>query len=103
MNRVFAQYSAKVSELRSNMKEILSTAKVSPIAVTNHSETECYLVPANMFEKMVESIESGHQASADNQLGSFKPNSIRMKEISDACAAALRDSTKDQITEFVEY
>jgi PHD/YefM family antitoxin component YafN of YafNO toxin-antitoxin module len=103
MNKVFAQYSAKVSELRSNMKEILSTAKVSPIAVTNHSETECYLVPANMFEEMVESFESNHQASGANQLGSFKPNSIRMKEISDACAAALQNATNDQLTEFVEY
>ena len=103
MNKVFAQYTTRVSELRSNMKEVLSTAKTSPVAVTNHSDTECYLVPAKMFEDMVDTIASNKKPSLQGDEGQFRPNSIRMKEIADNCAAALQNTSNDDLHEYSVY
>ncbi len=62
MKSVLATCSASISELKRNPSALIDQADGEPIAILNHNKPTAYLIPAETYEELLESIE-------DYQLG----------------------------------
>ena len=62
MKSVLASCSASISELKKNPSALINKADGEPIAILNHNKPTAYLIPAETYEEILESIE-------DYQLG----------------------------------
>ncbi|MFP4683716.1 MAG: type II toxin-antitoxin system prevent-host-death family antitoxin [Ectothiorhodospira sp.] len=62
MHQVLADYSVSISELKKNPSSVLAQANGSPIAVLNHNRPAAYLIPAELYELMMDRIEDDELA-----------------------------------------
>ncbi len=62
MKAVLADCSASISELKRNPSALIDQSGGAPIAILNHNRPTAYLIPAETYEELLESIE-------DYQLG----------------------------------
>ncbi|MDF1614841.1 type II toxin-antitoxin system Phd/YefM family antitoxin [Desulfurivibrio dismutans] len=62
MKAVLASCSASISELKRNPTALIDQADGEPIAILNHNKPTAYLIPAETYEALLDSIE-------DYQLG----------------------------------
>jgi antitoxin StbD len=57
MQSVLADITVSISELKKNPSAVLSGAHGSPVAVLNHDRVMGYMVPADVFEAMMERLD----------------------------------------------
>lgn len=57
MQNILADVAVSVSELKKNSSSVLSGANGLPVAVLNHNRVMGYMVPANVYEAMVERLD----------------------------------------------
>ncbi len=57
MKPVLASCSASISEFKKNPSALIDQADGEPIAILNHNKPTAYLIPAETYEEMLESIE----------------------------------------------
>ncbi|CAN2975831.1 MULTISPECIES: type II toxin-antitoxin system Phd/YefM family antitoxin [Pseudomonas] len=57
MQNILADVAVSVSELKKNPSSVLSGANGLPVAVLNHNRVMGYMVPANVYEAMVERLD----------------------------------------------
>ncbi|MCO8310668.1 type II toxin-antitoxin system Phd/YefM family antitoxin [Pseudomonas mandelii] len=57
MQSVLADMAVSVSELKKNPSAVLSNAHGGPVAVLNHNRVMGYMVPADVFEQMMERLD----------------------------------------------
>ncbi len=62
MKSVLANCSASISELKRNPSALIEQSDGEPIAILNHNKPTAYLIPAQTYEELLDSIE-------DYQLG----------------------------------
>lgn len=62
METILSPFSASISELKKNPTALLRQADGSPVVILNHNRPTAYLVPADVYENMLELLE-------DYQLG----------------------------------
>ena len=62
MKAVLANCSASISELKRNPSALIDQADGEPVAILNHNKPTAYLIPAETYEALLDSIE-------DYQLG----------------------------------
>lgn len=55
-NAIYARSTVSITDLRRNPGAIIDEA-LSPVGVLNHNRTTAYLVPADVFEAMMEKLE----------------------------------------------
>ncbi|MGY2138128.1 type II toxin-antitoxin system Phd/YefM family antitoxin [Pseudomonas reactans] len=57
MQSVLADLAVSVSELKKNPSAVMSSAHGGPVAVLNHNRVMGYMVPADVFEAMMDRID----------------------------------------------
>ena len=57
MQRVEAEIAVSVSDLKKNPTAIMNEAGASPVAILNHNRVMAYLVPAEVYESMLERLD----------------------------------------------
>ena len=57
MQNILADVAVSVSELKKNPSSVLSGTNGLPVAVLNHNRVMGYMVPANVYEAMVERLD----------------------------------------------
>lgn len=57
MQPILAPFSASISELKRNPTALLNQAQGEAIAILNHNLPTAYLVPANVYEQLMEKLE----------------------------------------------
>ncbi|BED89703.1 MULTISPECIES: type II toxin-antitoxin system Phd/YefM family antitoxin [Pseudoalteromonas] len=57
MRQVLADCSASISELKKNPTALLNEADGAAIAILNHNKPAAYLVPAQMYEQLMEQLD----------------------------------------------
>ncbi len=57
MQSVLADKAVSVSELKKNPSAVIGGADGGPVAVLNHNRVMGYLVPADVYEAMIERLE----------------------------------------------
>lgn len=62
MHNVFANTCVSVTELKRNYTKILQQAAQQPVAVLNHNRPEAYLLPAALYERMIDMLEDAQDA-----------------------------------------
>ncbi len=62
MKSILANCSASISELKRNPSALIEESDGEPIAILNHNKPTAYLIPAETYEELLDSIE-------DYQLG----------------------------------
>ena len=62
MHSVLSQNCVSVTELKRNYTQVLLQANNQPVAVLNHNRPEAYLLPAAMYEKLLDQLEDAEDA-----------------------------------------
>ena len=57
MQNILADVAVSVSELKKNPSAVLSGANGSAVAVLNHNRVMGYMVPADVYEAMIERLD----------------------------------------------
>jgi antitoxin StbD len=57
MQQILASFSASISELKKNPSALLNKAEGEAIAILNHNSPTAYLVPADVYEQLMEKLE----------------------------------------------
>lgn len=57
MQHIFADITVSVSELKKNPTAVMAGAQGQPVAVLNHNRVMGYMVPAELYEAMMEQLE----------------------------------------------
>jgi antitoxin StbD len=57
MQSVLADIAVSVSELKKNPSAVMTGGNGSPVAVLNHNRVMGYMVPAELFEAMLERLD----------------------------------------------
>ena len=57
MQNIFADVAVSVSELKKNPSAVMTGAAGMPVAVLNHNRVMGYMVPAELYEAMMERLE----------------------------------------------
>ncbi|MCX7068268.1 MAG: type II toxin-antitoxin system prevent-host-death family antitoxin [Methylococcales bacterium] len=58
MQQILAPFSATISELKKNPTALLNQAQGEAIAIINHNLPTAYLVPADVYEQLLETLEN---------------------------------------------
>jgi antitoxin StbD len=57
ISSIFATATVSITDLRRNPGAIIDNAGDAPIAILNHNRASAYLVPAKLYEAMMERLE----------------------------------------------
>ncbi len=57
LSKIYADYTASITELKRNPQAVINEAKGEPIALLNHNRTTAYIVPAETYEWLIELAE----------------------------------------------
>ncbi len=57
MQQILASFSASISELQENPTALLNQAEGETIAILNHNLPAAYLVPADVYELLINRLE----------------------------------------------
>jgi antitoxin StbD len=57
MNQILSSYSVSISELKKNPSALINESGGQPIAVLNHNKPTAYLISAETFENIVDSLD----------------------------------------------
>lgn len=57
MQNIFADVTVSVSELKKNPSSVLANADGMPVAVLNHNRVMGYMVPAELYEAMMDRLD----------------------------------------------
>ncbi|HIP21004.1 MAG TPA: antitoxin [Sulfurimonas sp.] len=60
MQPILSNYTASITELKKSPTQILKQAGNEAVAILNHNITSAYLVPSELYEKMIEIIDDYH-------------------------------------------
>jgi len=56
-SKIYAGYTASITELKRNPQALINNAKGEPIALLNHNRPTAYIVPAETYEELMELAE----------------------------------------------
>jgi len=62
MTQILANYTASISELKKSPSSIIEKAGNEAVAILNHNKPSAYLVPSELYEKMMDIIDDYHLA-----------------------------------------
>lgn len=57
MQKILAPFSASISELKKNPSALLNKAEGKAVAILNHNLPTAYLVPADVYEHLMDKLE----------------------------------------------
>lgn len=78
MELILADYSASISELKKSPSALLKGANGSTIAILNHNRPTAYLVPADVYEQLLEMVEDYELGQIVKERESEKPQAIKV-------------------------
>lgn len=78
MKQVLAYYSASITELKKNPTALLDQADGEVIAILNHNIPTAYLLPAEMYEALMERLEDFELGLIINARQSEKSKAVKV-------------------------
>lgn len=60
MQPILSNYTASITELKKSPSQILKDAGDEAVAILNHNVPSAYLVPSELYEKMIDIIDDYH-------------------------------------------
>ncbi len=81
MQSVLADVAVSVSELKKNPSAVMSGANGSPVAVLNHNRVMGYMVPAELFEAMLERLDDLDLVQLVRQRAGEQPVPVSLNDL----------------------
>ncbi len=78
MEQILASFSASISELKKNPSALLNKAEGEAIAILNHNSPTAYLVPADVYEQLLEKLEDYELGKIVKERQAEKPLAIEV-------------------------
>lgn len=78
MQQILASFSASISELKKNPSALLNKAEGEAIAILNHNSPTAYLVPASVYEQLLEKLEDYELGKIIKERQAEKPLAIEV-------------------------
>jgi antitoxin StbD len=78
MQQILASFSASISELKKNPSALLNKAEGEAIAILNHNSPTAYLVPADVYEQLLEKLEDYELGKIVKERQGEKPLAIEV-------------------------
>lgn len=78
MQQILASFSASISELKKNPTALLNKAEGEAIAILNHNLPTAYLVPADLYELLLEKLEDYELGRIVKERQAEKPLAIEV-------------------------
>lgn len=95
MQSILADVAVSVSELKKNPSAVLSGAGGAPVAVLNHNRVMGYMVPADVFEAMMERLDDLELIRVARERIEANEPTVRVA-LEDLIAEAERDTENDR-------
>ena len=57
MNTILSDYTASITELKKSPSKLLNESYGETVAILNHNRPEAYLVPARVYEAIIDALE----------------------------------------------
>jgi antitoxin StbD len=57
MNTILSDYTASITELKKSPTKLLNESHGETVAILNHNRPEAYLVPARVYEAIIDALE----------------------------------------------
>lgn len=78
MQPIFANQSVSISELKRNPSAVIEQANGQPVVILNHNTPSAYLVPNEMYEKMMDLLDDFYLSKiAHERLANFDVSKAR--------------------------
>lgn len=81
MQSILTDVAVSVSELKKNPSAVMTGAKGSPVAVLNHNRVMGYMVPAELFESMLERLDDLELAQLARQRADEQAVSVNLDDL----------------------
>lgn len=81
MQSILADKAVSVSELKKNPSAVLSGAQGGPVAVLNHNRVMGYMVPAEVFEALMERLDDLELAEIVRARSHETPVSVSLDDL----------------------
>ena len=62
MTKILANYTTSISELKKSPSAVIEEAGGEAVAILNHNRPSAYIVPSDLYEKMMDIIDDYHLA-----------------------------------------
>lgn len=81
MQSILADKAVSVSELKKNPSAVLNGAQGGPVAVLNHNRVMGYMVPAEVFEALMERLDDLELAEIVRARSHEKPVPVSLDDL----------------------
>ena len=76
MTRILANYTTSISELKKSPSSIIENANGQSIAILNHNRASAYLVPSEVYEKMMDMLDEYYLIQEVKERLNYKDNEL---------------------------
>jgi antitoxin StbD len=76
MQPILARYTASITELKKSPTQILEQAGNEAVAILNHNVASAYLVPSQLYEKMMDIIDDYYLAKEVEEALKYDKDSL---------------------------
>lgn len=80
-NVIYANATVSITDLRRNPGAVIEEAGNAPVAILNHNRATAYLVPASVFEALMESLEDMDLAEIVRSRRGGKTQKVSLDEL----------------------
>lgn len=67
MTQILSDYTVSISELKKSPSSVIEEAGGEAVAILNHNKPSAYLVPSDLYEKMMDIIDDYYLAQEVNK------------------------------------
>jgi len=83
MQPILANYTASITELKKSPTQLLKDAGDEAVAILNHNVASAYLVPSELYEKMMDIIDDYHLSQIVRERLNYKEEDLIEVNIDD--------------------
>jgi len=83
MQPILANYTVSITELKKSPTQILQQAGNDAVAILNHNIASAYLVPSELYEKMMDIIDDYYLAQEVEEALKYKEEDLIQVDIDD--------------------
>ena len=81
MRRTLYEAAVSISELKKNPSRVMADAAGVPLAVLDHNGVLAYLVPAELYEQMLERLDDFELAALARVRATEQPTQVTLEEL----------------------
>jgi len=83
MRQIFSKYAISISELKKSPSAVIEKAGGEAVAILNHNKPSAYIVPSDLYEKMIETIDDYYLSKEveDRLNDGEKPIGVHLDEL----------------------